>query len=148
MPMTISLRAGAAALLLAVALPLMAAPIAYVPNEKSGTLSLIDTADDHVIAEIPVGKTPRGIAASPDGKKLYVSDQPNSALVVVDLASRTVAGSIALGESPEGVAASPDGKWVAAAVEISNSVALIDTATGTKIASIPTLGKNPEHAVF
>ena len=36
-----------------------AAPFAYVPNEGSGTLSVIDTATDQVVAQIPAGKKPR-----------------------------------------------------------------------------------------
>ena len=46
------------------------APFAYVPNEKSGTLSIIDTADDTVVAEIKSGDKPRGLAVSKDGKTL------------------------------------------------------------------------------
>jgi len=43
---------------------LQAAPFAYVPNEKSGTLSVIDTATDQVVRQIAAGKRPRGIAAT------------------------------------------------------------------------------------
>ncbi len=80
-----------------------AAPFAYVPNEKSGTISVIDTENDTVVAEIKAGDKPRGLAASIDGKTLYVSDQPNNALVKIDLEQRVASGTIDLGESPEGV---------------------------------------------
>ena len=103
----------------------MAAPFAYVPNEKSGTISVIDTESDSVVAEIKAGDKPRGMAASKDGKTLYVSDQPNNVLVKVDLDQRIASGTVELGESPEGVSISPNGKWVAAASEISNSVNLL-----------------------
>ncbi len=63
-----------------------AAPFAYVPNERSGTVSVIDTASDQVVATIKAGGKPRGIAASPDGRRLYVSDQPSGALLILDLA--------------------------------------------------------------
>ncbi len=125
-----------------------AGPMAYVANEKSGTLSVIDTARDEVVAEIKAGTSPRGMALSVDGKRLYVSDQPASALLAVDLAARSVAAKIDLGESPEGVSISPDGRWVVAAVEVSNSVAFVDTARGALAFSVRTRGKNPEHAVF
>ena len=46
-----------------------AAPFAYVPNERSGTVSVIDTASDQVVATIKTGGKPRGIAASPDGRR-------------------------------------------------------------------------------
>ena len=48
----------------------IAAPFAYVPNEKSGTISVIDTENDSVVAEIKAGDKPRGLAASKDGKTL------------------------------------------------------------------------------
>ncbi len=102
--------------------PSIAAPFAYVPNEKSGTITVIDTETDTVVAEVKAGDKPRGLAASKDGKTLYISDQPNNVLVKVDIEQRIAAGTVELGESPEGVSISPDGKWVAAASEISNSV--------------------------
>ena len=45
----------------------------FVSNEKSGDLTVIDGADFKVTATIPVGKRPRGIHASPDGKTVYVA---------------------------------------------------------------------------
>lgn len=121
---------------------------AYVANEKSGSVSVIDTARDEVVAEIRTGTKPRGMAASLDGKRLYVSDQAANALLVVDLDKRAVASKIDLGESPEGVYLSADGRWIAAAVEVSNSVAFVDVAAGKHAFSVKTEGKNPEHAVF
>jgi YVTN family beta-propeller protein len=108
-------------------------PFAYVQNEKSGTISVIDTATDEVVGEIKAGDKPRGAALSADGKWLFVSDQPNNILVKVDTETREVVGKIELGESPEGVSSSPDGKWVAAASEISNSVNFIDATSGKKM---------------
>src|SRR6478752_1432966 len=58
-----------------------AEPYAYVPNEGSGTISIIDTATDATVGEIKTGGRPRGIAASPT--LLYFSDLPSSALKVV-----------------------------------------------------------------
>ena len=43
-----------------------AAPFAYVPNEKSGTLSVIDTETDTVVRSVPAGQKPRGLAPSAD----------------------------------------------------------------------------------
>ena len=45
----------------------------YVSNERSGDLPVIDGGDFTAIATIPVGKRPRGIHASPDGKSVYVA---------------------------------------------------------------------------
>ncbi len=118
---------AAAAFLLTAATVACAAPFAYVANEESGTVSVIDTATDKVVREIAAGKKPRGMALSKDGKRLYVSDQPNNALDIIDTEKGEIVGTVALGESPEGVGISPDGMWVIAAVEVSNSIAFINT---------------------
>src|SRR3954452_188863 len=44
-----------------------------VSNERSGDVTLIDGSSRQVVATIPVGKRPRGIHASPDGRSLYVA---------------------------------------------------------------------------
>ena len=113
-----------------------AAPFAYVANEKSGTISIIDTAVDQVVGTIKSGGKPRGQAVSADGSTLYVSE--STGLLVIDIANRAVTGKIELGDSPEGVGISADGKSVAVAVEMTNSAAVIDTATGKVIYSVKT----------
>jgi YVTN family beta-propeller protein len=45
----------------------------FVSNEKSGDLTVIRGGDFKAVATIPVGKRPRGIHASPDGRTLYVA---------------------------------------------------------------------------
>ena len=134
--------------LLVLLLPLScwANPLAYVPNEKTGTLSVIDTTTDKVVAEIPAGSRPRGLAL--DAERIYVSDEPKNALHVIDLGRRAIQRTIALGESPEGVSLSPDGRLVAVASELGNAVILVDPRTGKLRGTVKTAGKNPEHAVF
>src|SRR4051794_14518972 len=64
------------ALTLLLPLLLAAAPTDYwvcVTNEKSGDLTVIDGATQKVVATIPVGKRPRGVHPSPDGRTLYVA---------------------------------------------------------------------------
>jgi len=124
----------------------LAAPFAYVSDEGSGTVSVVDTASDTVVDTLQTGGKPRGAAAS--GRWLYVSDQPNNRLLLIDLDQRKQTGAIALGVSPEGVGRSRDGRWIAAASEQSNSVTFIDTATQREVFSVKVKGQNPEHAAF
>src|SRR5260370_37393170 len=49
------------------------APRIYVTNEGSGDLTVIDSGTFKVVATVPLGKRPRGIHPSPDGKTLYVA---------------------------------------------------------------------------
>ena len=68
---------------LAAALPaqLLAAPFAYVPNEGSGTISVIDTATDKVVetidckpeAKLPFGTGSNAVALSDDAKTPFVA---------------------------------------------------------------------------
>src|SRR5206468_12205360 len=53
-------------------IPLFAARV-YVTNERGGDVSVIDPAKNEVIATIAVGKRPRGIHASRDGKTIFVA---------------------------------------------------------------------------
>jgi YVTN family beta-propeller protein len=45
----------------------------YVSNEKSNNVTVIDGTTFKAIGAYPVGKRPRGIHASPDGKSVYVA---------------------------------------------------------------------------
>ena len=103
------------------------ATLAYVPNEGSATISVIDTATDAVTDTLRVGEKPRGIAV--DARRLYVSDQTANALVVYDLAQHKQLATVALGSSPEAIYLSPDGKLLSAAIEEKDEVAIVDLAT-------------------
>src|SRR5260221_14089234 len=46
---------------------------AYVSNEKSNTISVIDTDKFKVVKTIKVGQRPRGIGLSKDGKLILVA---------------------------------------------------------------------------
>ena len=116
------LRLVAASVFAFVAVSAVAAPLAYVPNEGSATVSVIDTATDKVTATLKFGQKPRGIAVSLDGKSLYLSDQTLNALVVVDTEKRVEIARVPLGDSPEAIYLSPDGKWISAAIEENDQV--------------------------
>jgi len=45
----------------------------FVSNEKSDNVTVINGSDFTVTATIPVGKRPRGLQSSPDGKTVYVA---------------------------------------------------------------------------
>ncbi len=125
---------------------------AYVGNQETGTVSIIDTATDTVIATLPdhgkIGAKIQAVVADPAGKTAFVVDAEGNALVAVDIASGQVQQRIAVGKSPEGASLSPNGKTIAVCVEDDNLVALVDVATAKVTRKIATQGKNPEHCVF
>src|SRR3954453_21167845 len=124
-------RALLALLLSLAAIAARGAPMAYVPNEGSGTVSVIDTATDKVVRTLRIGTKPRGIAAAPDGKRIFVSDQPSGTLLVYDVMRDTEVARIAVGKSPEAVYVARDGKLVSVTVEENDQVALIDAGDAT-----------------
>jgi YVTN family beta-propeller protein len=55
----------------------------------------------YVVARIPVGRNPRGLALSPDGSKLYVATRLDDAVAVIDTAARAVVDNIPMGGPTE-----------------------------------------------
>src|SRR2546422_6489949 len=62
-------------------------PLLYVSNEIPNTISVVSPRTNAVIATVPVGKRPRGMALSPDRRTVYVALGQDDALGVVDVAS-------------------------------------------------------------
>lgn len=57
----------------------------------------LSASGEYVVARIPVGHNPRGVALSPDGKRLYVANRLDDTISVIDTKSDTVASTIDLG---------------------------------------------------
>lgn len=130
----------------------LAAPFAYVPNQKSGTVSVIDTTTDTVVRTLSgqgqLGKRLQAIDIDARGKTLYIVDAEHDLLFALDPASDTVMRKVAIGKDAEGVRLSPSGALLAVCAEGQNRVLLVDVKTLAIKATIPVQGKNPEHCEF
>ena len=134
----------------------------YVTNEASGDLTVIDAATQTVIATAPLGKRPRGVKASPDGRTLYValSGSPNAGPGVdpktlpppdrsadgigeIDADSYKVRRIINAGADPEQVDVSADGTRLYVANEDSAQVSVVDLTTGAVVTTVK-VGEEPE----
>ena len=113
-----------------------AAPNAYVANSVSGTVSVIDTATDAVVATVTVGTSPDGVAVSPDGSRVYVANFGSGTVSVIDTATDAVVATVGAIFRPDGVAVSPDGSRVYVASSGTGTVSVIDTATDTVAATV------------
>jgi YVTN family beta-propeller protein len=76
---------------------------------SDGTVSVTDVERNTVIASVPVGDFPEGIAVSPDGKQVYVtnsgnSDVPGNTISVIDTTTNKVTATVKVGSDPSGVA--------------------------------------------
>jgi PQQ-dependent catabolism-associated beta-propeller protein len=125
------------------ALLLCAAATVYVSNEASNVVHVVDAATGERRADIPVGRRPRGLTLSPDGKSLYVAVSEDNRIDVVDLASGKVARSLPSGPDPELIAVAPDGRTIYVANEEDALVSFLDVATAKVTHEVP-VGIEPE----
>jgi len=77
---------------------------AYVANSDSKDV-LVDRDTNK---PIPVGRSPREVAVTPDGKHLYVTNVGENTVSVIDTDKTMVVGKVGLW--PNGVAVKPGGK--------------------------------------
>ncbi len=120
--------------------PAAAAPFAYIVNEGSANVSVIDTATNKVVATIPVGNNPFAVAVTPDGTHVYVTILNlgfGNSVAVINTASNAVVATIQVGVDPFGVAVTPDGTHVYVTNIGSNTVSVIATASNTVVATVP-----------
>ena len=75
---------------------------AYVTNDGSGDVSVIDTATNTVTATITVGTAPFAVAVSPDGGTVYVANIDSDNVSAIATATNKVIATITVGSSPEG----------------------------------------------
>jgi YVTN family beta-propeller protein len=112
---------------------------AYIGNFGDGTVSVIDTTTNTVVATIPVGANPTGVAVTADGSRAYIASvhfgSTYGPLSVIDTTTNMVVSSYTMGPG-QGVGVTPDGRKVYVALTGSCAVAIVDTVTGQVIAPL------------
>ncbi|MFD0633453.1 DUF4082 domain-containing protein [Catenulispora yoronensis] len=110
-------------------------------------MTVIDTATSSVRSTIPVGKNPQGVAAAPDGSKLYVSDHDDQAVSVVDPVAGTLTSTIPGRPGPQEVTMNSAGTEAYVVNQGDSSVSMIDTGTDTISATV-SVGANTQHVAL
>ena len=122
-----------------------AAPFAYITNNFSNDVSVIDIATNTVVGPpIAVGVSPIGVAVNPAGTRVYVANNGSSTVSVIDTATNTVLGSPidvrgSVSGSAIGLVVNPAGNrlYVANGQNFPfGGVSVIDTATNLLITAI------------
>jgi YVTN family beta-propeller protein len=119
-------------------------------SKRDHTLSIVDPADLHVVARIPVGDDPHEVVASSDGTTAYVSNYGFGAfhtLAVIDLIAQKQLPFVDLGAlgGPHGLAFEQGKVWFTA--EAAKAIGSYDPATG-KIDWIMGIGQNRTHMLY
>jgi YVTN family beta-propeller protein len=114
-----------------------AAPFAYIPNHYSGSVSVIDTSTNIVVATVNVGGWPTTAAVNPAGTRVYVSDRYSSFVSVIDTSTNTVIATVNdVGNQLIGVAVNPAGTRVYVTAYYGSKLAVIDTSTNAVVKKI------------
>jgi YVTN family beta-propeller protein len=110
-------------------------------NSQDTVVHLIDPETQTIatsIAGIPVA---HGIAASPDGSRIYVSSEAKTTVEVIDTATFEVIASIPLSARPNNVSLTPDGrKLYVGIIAQPGAIDVIDTVALENVKSIPVPG--------
>jgi YVTN family beta-propeller protein len=133
-----------------------------VSNETGGTIDIVDPDAGTLEGRITVGKRPRGLKVSRDGKVLYVAlsgspiappgvdestlpppDRSADGIGVVDLATRALVRTLPSGQDPEAFDLSPDGKLLYVSNEETAEMSVLDLVAGTIVKRVA-VGEEPE----
>jgi YVTN family beta-propeller protein len=117
----------------------------FVSNEGSQTVTAIDATLDEAVARIDVGKRPRGLQVSPDGRSLYVAlsgspparpgkdvskvpalDRGQDGIGVIDLSRGRLVAMLRSGPDPETFDVAPDGSMLYVSNEGSAQTTILD----------------------
>jgi PQQ-dependent catabolism-associated beta-propeller protein len=135
-------------------------PLAYVSNERDGTITVVNTATDEAVKTFRVGGRPRGIQLSPDGRRLYVAvSRPASAqrptapdraatqiadqVVELSAADGRVVARYDVGSDPEQFAVGRGGRRLYVANEDAGTATITDLKTKRVVATL-VVGTEPE----
>src|SRR5262249_54909397 len=136
--------------------------LVYVTNEASGDMTIIEPDKPAAIATLPLGKRPRGIHPSNDGKLIFVAlsgspfappgvdestlpppDKSADGIGVFDVAQNKVARIVYGGSDPEQFAVSKDGTQLYVSNEDAAGLSIVDLASGKVVNTVAT-GEEPE----
>ena len=119
------------------------------PGCLHGTVTVVNTATNAVLATIPIGVSPSAVAVSPDGKHVYAVNQcesptncVNGTVSVIDTGTNKVVATVVVGDNPLEVAVTPDGtrayvtNFYGSGPPSPGTVSVIDTGTNTVVNTV------------
>ena len=117
----------------------------YSANLTSDDVTVIDTADDSVVATSGAGRWPMLPCPGRSGH-VWVPSRPDGSVAVLSADGARLA-SIPVGSAPHDLAISPDGRWAYQPNSVSGTVTVIDARAMRAIGDVK-VGVGPCHAEF
>ena len=118
----------------------------FVTSEKSNDVTVIQVENQKVLATIPVGKRPRGITVSRDGRHVFVANSNSNNVSVIDAANLRVIDTLPAGLDPEGMTLDRDGRLYI--VNENDSAVTIVDVSKREIVKHVEVGTEPETAML
>jgi YVTN family beta-propeller protein len=112
----------------------------FQTNASGDDVHVIDPATNRVVGRLVGSERNHGVAAMPDGSKVYVSSEANETLDVYDGRTLALTKRIKTSGHPVNIAMTPDGKKVYVGITGAGALDVIDTATDAVIKTISTHG--------
>jgi YVTN family beta-propeller protein len=108
-------------------------PEAYILNTQSpaqnGSVSIIDTGQNQVVATIPVHRTPTALAVDPTGRRAFVANSASNSISVLDLDNRRQLATISTAQNPTSAVISPDGRTLLVTFPTAGTIGLFAAAS-------------------
>jgi YVTN family beta-propeller protein len=98
------------------------------PDSGTGSVSVLDTQKNAVVATIPVHRDPEAIAVDSTGQRAYVINTGSNTVSAIDLDSRRVIATLPTGDKPASVVIAPDNRTVVVTNRASGSVSIYSSA--------------------
>jgi YVTN family beta-propeller protein len=121
-------------------------PIAYITNQGSDTVSIVNLKEKKVIQEISVGKGPVGIAISLKKSYAFITNSNDASVNVLDLQHNRIIKTIKIGGTPVGITKSTNEDFIYVSDWFNSEILIIETKSLTIIKKIA-VGKSPSGVV-
>jgi YVTN family beta-propeller protein len=135
-------------------------PLLYTSDEQGGVVVVLEPGSGRVVDRVTVGKRPRGLKISPDGRRLYVAlsgsprtgpgveaasaaDRSADGVGVVDVWERRLVEVLPAGQDPEALDLSPDGRTLYVSNEETAELTVLDLPGG-RVRGKVRVGHEPE----
>jgi YVTN family beta-propeller protein len=112
-------------------------PRAYIANQKSNTVSVVDTSTNRIVANLPVESQPQSIAVHPSGSFVYLTNLYSNNVSVIDTVTNTIVMTILVGSYTTGIAVHPSGSFIYVGSVGSFRISVVDSKSYRITATIP-----------
>jgi YVTN family beta-propeller protein len=120
---------------------------AYVTNQGSATVTVLDVVNVRLDRELPVGLNPVAVAASPTRNEVYVLNAGvpggQGSISVIDCEHNAVVATIAVGRDPDSIDVDARGELAFVANRGSNSVSVVNLEFRNAVTQIG-VGEEPD----